>query len=120
MSTPEGRVKDAIKKELDSRGFWRAGSAEPSAVEGWYYMPVSNGMGVVGIPDFIGCWRGKFFSIEAKAPGKHPTANQERRHHEIRAAKGWVLIVDNINTLKEFLDEQGRENKSRVRQGIQR
>lgn len=104
--TPEGRVKDAIKKELDSRGFWRAGSAQPPAVEGWYYMPVSNGMGVHGIPDFVCCWHGKFFCIEAKAPNGAPTPNQERRHEEIRAAKGWVLVADNVETVREFMNEQ--------------
>lgn len=104
--TPEARVKDAIKKELDSRGFRRAGAVKPSAVEGWYYMPVSNGMGVHGIPDFICCWRGKFFSIEAKAPGGEPTPNQLMRHEEIRDAKGWVLVADNVETVREFMNEQ--------------
>ena len=105
-STPEGRVKAAIKKELDSRGFWRAGAAGPPAqCEGWYYMPVSNGMGVHGIPDFICCWRGNFLGIEAKAPGGTPTPNQLRRHEEIRAGGGTVLIVFDVNQLKEYLDE---------------
>lgn len=102
--TPEGKVKDAIKKVLDSYGFWRAGTAKPAKVEGWYYMPVSNGMGVHGIPDFVCCWKGKFFCIEAKATGGTTTANQESRHDEIRAAKGWVLVVDNKEVLVEFLE----------------
>lgn len=103
--TPEGRVKDAIKKELDSRGFWRAGAAQPPAVDGWYYMPVSNGMGVHGIPDFICCWKGKFLGIEAKAPGGTPTPNQLRRHEELRAGGGTVLIVSDVDQLKEYFNE---------------
>jgi hypothetical protein len=102
--TPEGRLKQQVKKLLDERGFWRAGSAKPSEVTGWYYMPIQNGMGVVGIPDFVGCWQGRFFSIETKAPGKHPTPNQEKRHEEIAAGKGLVLVTDNIEIVKEFLD----------------
>jgi hypothetical protein len=68
-------------------------------------MPVSNGMGVAGVPDFICCWEGAFFSIEAKAPGGKPTENQLRRHEEIRAAQGIVLIINDVAQLKEFLDE---------------
>jgi hypothetical protein len=106
--TPEGKLKKQVKDALDERGFWRAGSARPQTVVGWYYMPVSNGMGVHGIPDFVCCWEGKFFGIETKAPGGSPTANQEKRHEEIRAALGWVLVADNIDTVKEFLDARHR------------
>lgn len=104
--TPEGRVKDQIKKELDARGFWRAGTAKPPEVDGWYYMPVSNGMGVHGIPDFVGCWRGAFFSIEAKKPGGVTTANQDNRHEEIHEAGGLVLVVDDVKQLKDFFECQ--------------
>lgn len=104
-TTPEGKVKAAIKKELERRGFWRAGTAKPTNVHGWFYMPVSNGMGVSGIPDFVCCWEGAFFCIEAKAPGGKPTENQLRRHEEIRAAQGIVLIISDVEQLKEFLDE---------------
>ena len=102
--TPEAKVKDSIKKELDVRGFWRAGSAKPTNVIGWYYMPVSNGMGVHGIPDFVCCWLGKFFGIEAKAPKGEPTPNQIKRHEEIREASGTVIIVDDVSKLREYLD----------------
>lgn len=106
--TPEGRLKQQVKKLLEERGFWRAGSARPESVEGWYYMPVSNGMGTHGIPDFVCCWSGQFFSIETKAPNGSPTANQEKRHEEIRAAKGWILVADHIDIVKEFLDGRYR------------
>lgn len=102
--TPEARVKASIKKALDQRGFWRAGTAKPATVIGWYYMPVSNGMGVHGIPDFVCCWKGLFFGIEAKAIGGTTTANQDRRHEEIRAAEGLVLVVDNAQKLEEWMD----------------
>lgn len=103
--TPEGKVKLDIKKWLHDRGFIRAGSKEedwPSPILGWYYMPMQNGMGVHGIPDFICCYRGKFISIEAKAPGKEPTENQKDRGSEIQLAAGTWIVVDNIDTLNQL------------------
>jgi hypothetical protein len=90
--TPEGKVKAAVKKRLKELGIW-------------YYMPVQNGMGVVGIPDFICCWNGLFMAIETKAPGKVDTVtpNQEKRMHEIREADGWAVVVDSVEALNMFL-----------------
>lgn len=90
--TPEGKVKAAIKKALKEAGIW-------------FYMPVQNGMGRVGIPDFICCAAGKFVGIEAKAPGKgdNVTANQRRVHDDICSAGGWTFIVDDAQQMKEIL-----------------
>jgi hypothetical protein len=89
---PEAVVKDAVKKELTARGIW-------------YYMPVQNGMGVVGIPDFICCWQGRMLAIETKAPGKrgNTTANQDRHIANIQAAGGIALVVDDIEQLRSCL-----------------
>ena len=119
-STPEGRVKAQIKRQLDAWGFWRAGSPEPKVdVVGWYYMPVSNGMGVHGIPDFVGCYLGRFFAIEAKAPGEldNTTANQDNRHKEIRAAQGIVLVADDVEIVRDWYYE-GHTAKETVRHTI--
>ncbi|TDN70478.1 VRR-NUC domain-containing protein [Paraburkholderia sp. BL10I2N1] len=106
-STPEGKVKKDIKKLLDEAGFWRAGAKQPDIpVAGSYYMPVQNGMGVIGIPDFVGvAWGGRRFDIEAKAPGEAPTPNQLKRHEEIVAAGGIVLVVDDVSKLAEFFND---------------
>ena len=95
--TPEGKVKDAIKKVLNENDIW-------------YFMPAANGFGKVGVPDFICCWKGKFLAIEAKAKGKreYTTANQNIRIEEIRSARGWALVVDDVEQLKEFINEQRR------------
>lgn len=92
-STPEGKVKDAIKKFLKERG-------------AWYFMPVSNGMGQVGIPDIIICYKGVFVAIEAKAPGKKKniTANQERVIEAIRSADGFAWVVDNPDDMPMLFD----------------
>ena len=91
--TPEGRVKEAVKKLLKEHGIW-------------YYMPVQNGMGVTGIPDFICCNNGLMLAIETKAPGmrKNLAPNQENRIAEIRAAGGTVLVVDDPQQLKDYLE----------------
>jgi hypothetical protein len=101
MATPEGRVKDAIKKRLNKAGVWQAGQPQPENVRGWYYMPVPNGMGVHGIPDFVCCIDGRFVGIEAKAPGRttDTTVNQKKRHAEIHAAGGTILVVDDASQL---------------------
>ena len=101
MATPEGKVKEAIKKRLNKAGIWQAGQPKPAEVRGWYYMPVPNGMGVHGIPDFVCCINGLFVGIEAKAPGKvkDTTINQQKRHTEIISAGGVVLVVDDASQL---------------------
>lgn len=83
--TPEGRVKAGIKKLLIQLG-------------AWFYMPVSNGMGVQGIPDFIVCWHGWFIAIECKAPGNENklTANQARQIKAINDAQGIALVVSSV------------------------
>ena len=93
-SGPEGKVKEAVKRLLKQRGIW-------------YYMPVQNGMGVTGIPDLICCWDGQFLAIETKAPGKlkNVSPNQQRRLDEIAAAGGHIMVVDDVVTVRDFLDE---------------
>ena len=104
MSTPEGKVKDAAKKVLARRGCW-------------YYMPVQNGMGVTGIPDFVCCVPvritedmvglevGVFVGAEAKAPGKvdDTSANQETRIAEIQEASGTAFAFDDAAQLELML-----------------
>jgi Holliday junction resolvase len=86
--TPEGKVKADVKKFLKERG-------------AWFFMPVSNGMGQVGIPDIICCYKGAFVAIECKAPGKRAnvTENQKRVMLEILNAQGYAWVVDDVNDL---------------------
>jgi hypothetical protein len=93
--TPEGKVKDAVKKILREHGIW-------------FYMPVQNGMGVTGIPDFVCCWHGEFIAIETKAPSAQDphdklTANQARVRDEIQSQHGWHFTVDNAEFLRTHL-----------------
>lgn len=101
MATPEGKVKDAIKKLLKVHGIW-------------FYMPMQNGMGVHGIPDLICCYEGLFIGIETKAPLKTPTtweqrwnkatANQQNRMTEIQEAGGIAFVADDVSQVEEVLN----------------
>lgn len=91
--TPEGKVKKAVREFLRKHDIW-------------FYQPVQNGMGQVGIPDFICCFRGHFIAIETKAPGKMHTvtANQQRVIDQIREHGGLALVVDSVDSLQVVLD----------------
>lgn len=91
--TPEGKVKAKIKDYLKSIG-------------AWFYMPVSNGMGRVGCPDILVCYKGLFFAFEVKAPGKrkNTTPNQDREISDIQRANGLALVVDDVEQVKEAID----------------
>lgn len=99
--TPEGKVKKAVKEYLKSVG-------------AWYYMPVSNGMGRVGCPDILVCYRGKFMAFETKAPGKRKnvTPNQQREIDEITSAYGLALVVDDVEQVKEAIHAQDLEEST--------
>jgi hypothetical protein len=91
--TPEGKVKAKVKDYLKSIG-------------AWYYMPVTNGMGRVGCPDIIVCYKGLFMAFETKAPGKikNVTPNQEREISDIQRANGLALVVDDVEQVKEAIN----------------
>jgi hypothetical protein len=80
MKTPEGRVKDAVKQELDRAGVW-------------YFMPAANGYGRAGIPDIVCCVNGFFLAIECKAGNNQPTLLQDRELERIEAAGGIALVI---------------------------
>lgn len=82
-STPEGKVKDAVKKVLKR------------FAPVWYFMPVSGGYGKHGVPDFIVCANGRFFVIECKAEGRDLTELQRREIIKIMECGGVALTIHN-------------------------
>jgi hypothetical protein len=96
--TPEGKVKKKVKEYLQS-------------IDAWYYMPVSNGMGRVGCPDILVCYKGMFMAFETKAPGKikNVTANQQREIDGIQRANGLAHVVDDVEQVKSLLDTYERK-----------
>ena len=89
--TPEGKAKAGIKKVL-------------AEYDCWYFMPSMNGYGRSGIPDFVGCYKGQFFAIEAKAQDGKLTPNQEREAVAIHTAGGRVLLARGGDVVREMLD----------------
>lgn len=78
--TPEGKVKDEVKKYLTERG-------------AYFFMPVQSGYGAATL-DFLVCLNGKFIALETKAPGKKLTARQKIIAEQIADAGGYVIRVD--------------------------
>ena len=102
-STPENAVKKQIVQLLaryDIQPAAKAGTFTESA--GWFYAAVQGPLSVRGIPDFIGHYRGRFWAIEAKAPGRVPTGFQKLQLEAIRASGGAVFVIDGEESLKEF------------------
>jgi hypothetical protein len=92
-NTPEGKVKKTVSLLLKS-------------VPGLFYtMPVPSGFGESTL-DYIGCYRGKYFAIETKAPGKKPTDRQNMVIDKMRRAGGAVFIIDgDLTELKQWITE---------------
>lgn len=106
--TPEGRVKKAVKAWLVERN-------------AYFYMPMSNGMGRVGAPDFIVCLAGgRFCAIETKAKGKrhNTTPNQDREIRAINTAGGFAIVVDDVSQLAvlDKLYEVNNADKKRTQE----
>lgn len=93
MSTPEGKVKDMVKRALARLVY--PGTTR-SAV--FSFMPVQCGFGGVGL-DFFECINGKFIAIETKAKGKKPTPRQKTTIADIFMATGLAFVVDGEESL---------------------
>lgn len=104
--TPEGRVKEAVKKLLNNTS------------DLWYFMPVGGMLGRAGVPDFIVCHKGQFLAIETKAGKGKPTALQKLTMQQITAAYGIAIVINekNICELENILyatSEQQSDSVSR-------
>jgi len=114
--TPEGRVKDDIKKFLLAAGAWFAGAPKPAVVYGWMYMPVPAPFGVHGIPDFCGILFGEPFYIEAKGPEGMPSGNQLDRHAEIRGAGGHAVVASDVLQVEAYIAANWPGHYARIKE----
>lgn len=95
MMKPEGKVKKQIRDFLKQQDVW-------------HFCPQGGRFGTSGIPDIVGCYEGKFFAVEVKAPGKiHSglTALQNERIAEIRFAGGKSCVTDSIHDFITWFDD---------------
>lgn len=90
--TPEGKVKKAVVLVLKQLG-------------AYYFFPSATQFGRSGVPDIIGCYKGRFFAIECKAGKNTTTALQEKEIEKIREAGGVALVVneENLDMVERFL-----------------
>lgn len=95
--TPEVKVKERVVKQLKELG-------------AYYFYPVTGGFGSSGVPDIVGCYRGRFFGIECKAKGNKPTELQKLNLNKIENTGGVALVIDerNVDTLATILTEADR------------
>ncbi len=91
--TPEAKVKKKVVSVIKAHG-------------AYYFFPVMNGYGRVGIPDIIVCHRGYFVAIECKAGKNKPTELQLKEIEAIRQAGGVSLVIneDNIEDVAKALE----------------
>jgi Holliday junction resolvase len=92
--TPEKKVKTkvvAILKELGT----------------YYFYPIAGGYGASGVPDIVGCYKGKFFAIECKAGKGKTTALQDKNIAQIIGQGGYAIVVNesNLEDVNELLRE---------------
>jgi hypothetical protein len=93
-SGPEVKVKRLVVAQLKALG-------------AYYFYPVMGGYGASGVPDIVGCYKGRFFGIECKAGKNRPTDLQKKNLEQIIGAGGLALVVneDNVAKVAELLEE---------------
>lgn len=80
---PEARLGHAIRRALE--------------VEGAFVFTVhGSALMMAGLPDLIGCHRGRFFAIEVKMPGNKPSKIQRHVMGKIEAAGGRVCVAYSV------------------------
>jgi hypothetical protein len=97
VTTPEGKVKDKVKKALKK-------------YNAYWHCPVQNGMGSPSL-DFVGCFNTKYYAIETKAANKRPTPRQETTIAEMEAVGAKVFVINEVTGTTELEDWLDAESK---------
>ena len=63
-----------------------------------------------GIPDIIGCYKGRFVAIELKRPGEKPSAIQGKVLRMLKIAGALTTVAYSVEDVKTFLKLKGVEN----------
>jgi penicillin-binding protein-related factor A (putative recombinase) len=86
----EKTVKAAVKKRLKELGAFQ-------------FWPVQMGLGEATL-DCLGCYQGKFFSVETKRPGGKLTTRQKFTIVKMREAGALVFVIDNVADARRLFD----------------
>ena len=98
--TPEAKVKKVVTQQLRNLG-------------AYYFYPVTGGYGRSGVPDIVGCYKGKFFGIECKAGKNTPTPLQQINLDDIEKQDGIALVINekNMHSVRDLITGDTDENK---------
>ena len=90
--TPEAKVKKVVVNQLRNLG-------------AYYFYPVTGGYGRSGVPDIVGCYKGKFFGIECKAGKNTPTPLHQINQDDIEKQNGIALVVNekNMHSVRDLI-----------------
>ena len=97
-ATPESKVKKAVAAMLKEHG-------------AYFFFPAMGAFGRAGVPDIVGCYKGRFFAVECKAGKNTTTALQNEEINKIRTAKGAAFVINETNQqdLSFWLEFIGKE-----------
>lgn len=89
----EKTIENKIKEYLFSKGIY-------------YFKVHGSSFQVSGIPDIVCCYKGMFVGIEVKRPGALNEQSEQQKIHErnIRKSGGIYLLVDNVQTVVDFIE----------------
>ena len=98
--TPEAKVKKVVVNQLRNLG-------------AYYFYPVTGGYGRSGVPDIVGCYKGKFFGIECKAGKNTPTPLQQINLDDIEKQNGIALVINekNMHSVRDLITGDTDEDK---------
>jgi hypothetical protein len=92
---PEARLTEKVMFQLKRH----------SKKDGWWVKIHGGPFQQAGIPDIIGCYKGRFVAIEVKVPGKEGTMSAIQRaiFSRIRLAGGVPHVVTSVTGAMELL-----------------
>lgn len=70
----------------------------------WFFKVHGHGMQRRGVPDLVGCYKGKLFAIEVKKPGGKVSAQQAIEILAIKEAGGTAFVAWSVDDVMERLD----------------
>ncbi len=85
--TPESRIVKNILKAIRGEG-------------GWWFKTHGSPYQMAGLPDILGCHKGRFIAFEVKVPGKEldTSPRQEWTIKRIRDAGGVAAVVSSVSS----------------------
>lgn len=81
-----------------------AACVDLAVADGWLELKIAKS-NRRGWPDRLFVKHGVYVWVEFKKPGEMPNRQQEKRHDELRAAGGVVLVVDDVRFFMLYLTE---------------